>query len=163
MNNPEADRIINDCDIDLQNALSIVNSLGITSQIVPYLNKYGIVKACGSIEVAYKTIIADFCNKRSKQQVKNFINERIRESSSNPSIDNILRTLKSLDKDWFKEFKDKVKNHQDVQQIRTSIKSLVDARNDFAHGGNPTVSLNDTYQYFLESKKLIEILDSIVQ
>lgn len=162
MNNTDAEQIIIDCDRDLLNALNIVNGLGQASNVVPYLNRYGIIKASGSLEQAYKTIIADYCNYRSKQQIKNYINKTIREGSSNPSYENICRTLKHFDKDWHTNFKSNINAHADKVTIKTSLQSLVDARNEFAHGGNPNVSLNDVYSYFQESCKLIEILDSIV-
>lgn len=162
MNNSDAEQILNDCDQDLQNALNIVNGLGQSSNVVPYLNRYGIIKACGSIEQAYKTIIADYCNYRSKQQIKNYINKTIRDGSSNPSYDNICSTLKRFDRNWHITFKADVNGHIDKVTIKTSLQSLVDARNEFAHGGNPNVSLNDVYLYFQQSRELIEILDNVV-
>jgi HEPN superfamily RiboL-PSP-like protein len=46
--------------------------------------------------------------------------------------------------------------------IISSIQSLVDARNDFAHGGNPTITFSDIKHYFGESKLLIETLDNVI-
>lgn len=162
MNNSVADQILSDCDADLQDALNLIGKYGVFHDIVPYLNKYGIIRACGSIEVAFKTIIADYCDDGSKQQVINFVNAKIRENPANPRYDKICQILKSVDEDWNNEFKTKVKSQSNKTQILFGINSLVDARNDFAHGGNPNVSLNDTYTYFTESKKLIDILDSVV-
>ena len=45
----------------------------------------------------------------------------------------------------------------------TSLQSLVDARNDFAHGGHPSTSISDLITYFTDSKEVIEVLDQIVR
>lgn len=162
MNNVEAEKVLIECDNDLSNALSIFTSIGATSNIVPYLNKYCIIRACGSLEVSFKTIIADFINKRSKKQIKKYINENVRENSANPSYNNICNLLKSFDLDWWREFKKKFNQHPKKHRILTSVESLVDARNEFAHGGSPNLSLSSTIQYFTTSRVMIEILDDVV-
>jgi hypothetical protein len=42
----------------------------------------------------------------------------------------------------------------------TSLQSLVDARNDFSHGGSPTTSIGDVITYYLQSRSVIEMLDA---
>lgn len=162
MNNIYVDKIITDCAEDLDLADTILLGLGPTSNISPYLNKYSIIRACGCIEICFKTIISDFCNKRSKKQLKQFINGKIRDSSINPRYDNICKTLRVFDEEWYKNFKDKINCHTDRTMILTSLESLNDARNEFAHGGNPTTTLKDTKNYFKQATKIIEILDNIV-
>jgi hypothetical protein len=46
--------------------------------------------------------------------------------------------------------------------LLTSLQSLVDARNDFAHGGSPPVSIGDVLQYFAHGRELMEMLDAVV-
>jgi hypothetical protein len=70
--------------------------------------------------------------------------------------------LKTRDENWNQRFKDEVKTHPDKDRIHDSINSLVGARNEFAHGGNPRVTLGDAYDYYVESKKMIVILDCVV-
>ena len=162
MNNNQVEMLLDDTKEDLKRVKVIIDSLGISSNIVPYLNKYAIIKACGAMEVAFKSIIADTCNKRSKRQVKKFINNKVRENSMNPSYGNICKTLGAFDDEWKKEFKHDINTHNDKTIIHTSIQSLVDARNSFAHGGNPGVTINDTLLYFENFRKAIEILDIVV-
>jgi len=162
MNNLDVKRNLDNCEKDLNDALAIITSLGGTTNVVPFLNKFGIIRACGTIETSYKIIIADYINRRSKIQVKKFINNSVRDSSSNPSYSNICKMLKKFDASWYTRFKNDASHHSDFSKIRTSIESLVDARNEFAHGGNPNVSLNDVIDYFTNCRTLIEILDNIV-
>ncbi len=162
MHNSDVQQILEDCKVDVDNVKSIIDSLGISSSITPYLSKYSVIKTCGAIEIAYKSIVADYCCHRSKQQVKNYIDYYIRESSSNPSYHNIVKILSSFDKRWATDFVDLVKEHPRSDQLQTSLQSLVDARNDFAHGGDPTVSIDDVIIYFQDSYEIMTLLDSII-
>jgi len=162
MNNADVQKMLDDCEVDLKAVKSIIDSLGYSSNIVPYLNRYAIIKACGTVEVAFKSIIADHCSRRAKKQVKSYLSRKIKNSSSNPSFDNICSLLGDFDKDWRKDFKDKLKAHPNHSSLTTSIQSLVDARNDFAHGGSPSVTISDVIAYFSDFREVLDILDSII-
>jgi hypothetical protein len=162
MHNKSVEQLLNECFSDLENARAIIISLGSTSNVVPYLNKYSVIRACGTIEVAFKSIITDFCAYRSKQQIKNYINGKIKDGSMNPSYTNICGLLKMFDSTWNSSFKSAMDIHPDKTKILTGVQSLVDSRNEFAHGGNPSTSISDTIKYFIEARKMIELLDSII-
>jgi hypothetical protein len=162
MNNNDVDLLLVNCDAELNHINTLIISLGGTNLIVPYLNKYAVIKSCGTIEIAFKTLIADFCNKRSKQQVKNFINAKIRENSANPAYSRIISILKDFDPIWVVNFKSQMQAHGNYKNILTSIQSLVDARNDFSHGGNPTISFGDVQNYYNEAKAIILTLDNVI-
>ena len=70
--------------------------------------------------------------------------------------------LKNFDEDWHKSFKISISNAPNHTAWMTSLQSLVDARNDFAHGGNPSASIGDVITYYQHSKDVIEALDSNV-
>lgn len=162
MRNVEVLAILDTCQDDLDRINAIIQHIGSSDSIVPYLTKYSLIKACGTIEIAYKAIIADYCSKYSKKQVKTFLTNKVRESSSNPSYSNICGILADFDDDWKSDFKEQIKNNPNFTRLQTSLKSLVDARNDFAHGGNPSVSFFDVVNYYKDSRKIIETLDDIV-
>jgi len=163
MNNTDVEKLLQDCNDDLNQADLILKGLGQAANVVPYLNKYGLIRACGTIEVAFKTIICDVCINNSKEQIKYFINKSVKNNSVNPRYEKICKTLSLFDKKWNEDFKRAVKEHTDYDLIQISLESLVDARNEFAHGGNPTVTLKSTMEYFGYSKEIIVILDSIVK
>jgi hypothetical protein len=162
MNNPDVAQILSGCDAELVHVQAIILNLGITSAVVPYLTKYAVVRAFGSIETSFKAVIADYCSHRSKKQVKRFIDRRIRDGSANPTITNIHKFLLDFDKNWHAGFKSQLDAEPNKSALTTSLQSLVDARNDFAHGGNPTTSLTDVVQYFGHAKRIIEIMDAVV-
>jgi hypothetical protein len=162
MNNLDVQSLLSDCDNELAHIDALISTHGGTSLIVPYLNKYSVIRSCGTIEISFKTLIADYCSKRSKQQVKNFLNKKVRENSANPSYSRILQVLSDFDDSWVTNFKTQMQALANYRSIQSSIQSLVDARNEFAHGGNPTITFTDLRNYFNESKLMIITLDSVI-
>jgi hypothetical protein len=162
MNNSDVLILLDDCQVDLEKVKGLINFIGHTSNIVPYLTKFALIRSCGTIKVAYKNILADFCGEKEKKQVKQFINKRVRESSNNPTYSNMCGFLKEFDHDWNVKFKSQINTHPNKDQILLSLESLVDARNDFAHGGNPSITLENIIEYFSFCRQAIEIFDSIV-
>ena len=67
--------------------------------------------------------------------------------------------MKKFDTQWNDNFKNYLNLDVDIVRLRSSIKSLNNARNQFAHGGNPTVTFNDVKDYFDDAKKVINYLD----
>lgn len=162
MNNTAAQQYINDCNSELAQIDLLIQALGQFNNTVPYLTKYAIIKACGTVEQCFKTIVADHNSQHHSPQIRNYVDETIRKSSMNPSYDNICNTLKKFDLTWLASFKTAVNNHPDKAQINTSLSSLNEERNKFAHGGQPTSSFTDVKGYFLNALTLITILDSAV-
>ena len=159
MKNQNVSSLLEETESELIIANNLLLELGVTSNVNPYISKYSIIRACGAIEVSFKSIIADSCTFGANSQISTYLNKTIRESSSNPSYDNICKKLKLFDQNWAKQFKDKV--GESINPLKDSLKSLVEVRNDFAHGGNPTITMNDIIQYYKHGKEVIEILDTI--
>jgi RiboL-PSP-HEPN len=162
MNNVNVQQILDACANELNQIKAIIDNLGQTSNPVPFLTKYSIIRACGAIEVSYKNIVADYCSWRSKPQVKNYIDSKVRESSRNPSYSNICQLLEEFDSTWNSTFKTNAKALPDITDIQTSLDSLVDARNEFSHGGNPTITIGDIIAHFTNSRKLVELIDAML-
>ena len=163
MHNKDVEYSLSSVNSDLAAATNVVTSLGLTSNLTPYINKYSIIKACGAIEVSYKAILTDYLVRRAKSQIKNYIHKSIRDSSSNPSYDNICKTLKSFDENWSVKFKRDIKAVTNHTQMIDSLDSLVDARNSFSHGGDPTTTVQEIQRYFCDSIRIIEVLDNIIK
>jgi len=159
MNNLSALTLLQQCEFDLQRIDLIIQALGSTNNAVPYLTKYAIIKVCGTLEQCFKIIISDFSCLGQSTQVKKFIDISFRESSINPNLDNIHKSLKKFDEQWNENFKNLLNVDPDVNRIRSSITSLNNARNEFAHGGNPTLTFTDLNSYFTDTKKIIEFID----
>jgi hypothetical protein len=121
-----------------------------------------LIRACGAVELAFKAVVADFCSRRSKQQVKRYLSTMVRGSSRNPSYTNICKLLKEFDPGWNLQFKAALASRPDFAQLTAALTSLVDARNDFAHGGSPTITLGDVQLYFGCARTVVEQVDVVV-
>ena len=162
MNNADVDLHLTQCRAELSHVENAVKALGVMSPVTPYLSHYAIIRACGAVEVSFKSLIADFCSKRSKKQIKRYIHLRIKRGSANPSQKNILEILNQFDEDWKKNFKSNMKADPNKQQLLDSLQSLVDARNEFAHGGSPTMTIDDVILHFDRARRVVEHVDAIV-
>jgi hypothetical protein len=162
MNNAEVEKLLDDCTNELVQVKAIIDGLGITSNIAPYLTKYSLIRACGTIEQSFKSVVADFCSWRCKKQLKRFLGQRVRDSSMNPSYSNICKLVKDFDETWLATFKASVDGAANNSSLMTSLQSLVDARNDFSHGGSPSVTIGDVLTYYAHSRAIIEMLDASV-
>lgn len=162
MNNANAERLISECQTELDDIRKMLVEYGSFSNLTPYLTNYALVKASGTIEQSFKTIIADCCDKDQSQQIRNYVQNMFRESSRNSTIENIHKSLNEFDEDWNVTFKNRLSRMKDATRIRTSLKSLNQARNAFAHGGKTTISFHNVSSYFADALVVIEILDRIV-
>jgi hypothetical protein len=161
MNNSNAQESIDTCAAELQRIFHLIEGHGQMSTIVPFLTNYAIVRACGTIEFSFKTIISDLHAGHSPQ-VQNYVDNTIRNSSMNPSRDNICKTLKRFDEDWNRLFKEKLNAHANSERLKSSIDSLNNARNTFAHGDSPSSSFENIRNYFKDCIIIMDILDDVV-
>lgn len=162
MNNNDAQLLIDGCKREL-GILKIKIDSNPMSNIVPFLTKYSIMKTCGTIEQVFKMIITERCYDGStSQQAKNYIDATFRNNSQNPSMDNIHRSLKLFCEDWNNNFKLVLQSHSNPTKLKTSLKSLNALRNEFAHGGNPTTSIDDVIDYFGDALMITVMIDSAI-
>lgn len=161
MNNANALTSIGICNAELQRIFHLIEGLGHMSPVVPFLTNYSIVRACGTVEFCFKTIISDLHAGHSSQ-VQNYVDNTIRNSSMNPSRENICKTLKRFDEEWNTRFKSKLNGHEHSARIKSSIDSLNNARNSFAHGETPSSSFENIKNYFEDSVIILGMLDEVV-
>lgn len=153
---------LSDCEAELTQLEDAMKLLGHTSPIGMFLTRYAIIKACGTIERAFKSLVADHAESLQSQQVKNFLQSKVRESSMNPNENNITQLLKSFDSKWSTDFCDKLKVMADKEKKKQSLKSLVEARNAFAHGGNPITTIGQVKIYFCDSREIMDLIDEAI-
>ena len=82
----------------------------------------------------------------------------ILDSSCNPNTGNMSNLLQNISSEWKEQFDALVKEAGKISKIN----SLVQLRNDFAHGDNITVSIDTVISYFDAAKDILNILDTVV-
>ncbi len=129
-------------------------------EMVVFLQRYAIIKACGTIEYVVKNFIADYVEQGSKDEISAYITKTVRESSSNPKTGAISELLGSFSSDvWRKRFDEEIKN---MNAQKNSLNSLVQLRNDFAHGKSPNTSIATIIQYYTSSCSILVLVDKII-
>lgn len=126
-------------------------------EIVMFLQRYAIIKACGTIEFVVKNMIADHVDANTNPEIQNYITANVRDSSTNPKTGNISSLLGEFSPEiWKKDFDDKLKVHTEE---KGSLNSLVQLRNDFAHGRSPNTTINTIILYFNHSRTIITLIE----
>jgi hypothetical protein len=69
--------------------------------------------------------------------------------------------LSEFDDRWRKKF-DELMALDDKPRLKSALTCLVDARNQFAHGGDPDMQILDTISHFKDGVRVLEILDTVV-
>lgn len=161
MNNNEVSQILSDCSDELENIRALLVGLGDAANPTPYVKKYAVIRATGAIEVGFKQIISDKVDDGCNVQVKNFIKKKVRESSFNPKFGLIESLLIEFDQRWKDKF-DELLSLEDKPALKGALTELVNARNEFAHGGNPNVDIEKTISCFENGRKVLKILDEVV-
>lgn len=162
--NIEAKAIINDCKSELQ-ALSkiIINKQSKFSPEVPFLCRYSIIISAGTLEKAFKIIISDACEAGASTQLKNYLNKNFRSKPTNLKYNELCNSLMSFDPTWNALFKEKLKSLKDGMKWKSELDSLIDLRNDFAHGGKPTPTIKDIINYFHGGVMMLIIMEDAIK
>lgn len=161
MNNITAYNALKDCIDEFSKIKEIEEKDGIKNPYLRYIPQYALIKACGTIEFCFKTIIADFHNDATSQ-IQNYITKYLRDNSRNPTYNNICNTLKDFDSDWEINFKQNLNSRRDYYRLVSSLNSLNNLRNTFAHGRSVNSSLNDIVNLFDDACEIIYVLDHVV-
>ncbi len=123
-----------------------------------YLISYSVIKASGTIEVVFKHLIFDFLSMGTQEDTKNYLEKMIVESSCNPNVGNMSNMLQSISNERRDIFDAKVKE----SGYKPQINSLVQLRNDFAHGDSINVSIDTVITYFEASVEVLKILENVL-
>lgn len=160
---PELQNLIQECTEELNDISSKISKLPPFDKEKIYLTNYALIKACGTGEYVYRSIVADFFNQSPLRQIHTYIDKTVRSGSMSVTYDNMSKLLGSFDDNWQKTFMNLVKARGDKQKLIDSAKSLVNNRHSFAHGKAPTASFNDIFQYYKDILELIYMLDAVVK
>lgn len=150
-------QLISDCQNELMGIKNYIASDPFNS-MVKYLVSYAVIKSCGTIELIFKDIIYQHLIQNANSEAISFFTKKIKESSSNPKTDRICDTLNQLNKSWSNSFKTQVNGSSN----KNMLNSLVDLRNQLAHGNPISPSINDIINQFNAACNVLSILDSIV-
>lgn len=154
--------MLDDCDRELEDIGKRIEKTDAYDKIRNYLTNYALIKASGTLEFIYRSIVADYFLKLSDARIENYLDATIRQGSLSVIYDNMCRLLRRFDDKWEKTFKTNVNLEEDGKSLIDSSNSLVKNRHNFAHGKNPTATYLDIMEYYKNVKKLVGIFDDVV-
>lgn len=154
--------MLDECSSELVSIENILNVLDPFDRTRAYLTKYALIKASGTLESAFRSIIADYFSGFQIPQIDTYLNNTVRINSSSVLYANICKLLSKFDDNWAQSFKAKISVRSDGAQLIQSSKSLVANRHAFAHGSEPTATFNDIKRYYSEVLMMIYELDSVI-
>ena len=158
----ELQHLLQDCDEELNDIDKKISLLNPFDKTRIYLTQYALIKACGTLEYACKSIVADYFDHSSITQIHTYLEKTVRNNSMSATYENMCGLLKKFDEEWQKAFKDSVSKRTDGKKIISSANSLVTNRNLFAHGKPPIATFNEICGYYNDTKQLINELDAVI-
>lgn len=153
---------IDDCSDILSDINDRLHVLSPFDKLIPYLTQYALIKACGTVEFVYRSIVADYFDQFGICQIDKYLDKNVRQGSMSPKYEKMNELLKAFDDTWSDSFRNAVNILPDKNRIISSADSLVRNRHLLAHGRVPTATFNEIMNYYNDVIILIQILDSIV-
>ena len=152
MNSNSALQLLNDIDKTLVDISKISGKDVLTDS---FLAKFLVVYICGIYEETIETILVDFVKKHSSRlEVVEYARTTIDESFRNPDGGKLIGLSNKLGNSTLTSVLKGMSNE------RIALDSIVNNKNDLAHGRGSTTTLADVKGYYASSRKLIEAFDT---
>lgn len=126
------------------------------NQVSGFLSNYICIVTSGLIEVAVRGRLSDFTDIRSEGRISSYVQRRL-EDFVNPKWEKIENLLKAFDSSWPEEIEARI-GEEGIE----AINSVVNNRNNFAHGRTGSLSLGVMQGYFRHIEKFISALEEVV-
>lgn len=154
MNSQSALQLLNSIDATLSD---IDKVSGVDILVDSYLAKFLVVYICGIYEEAIETIFVDFVNRNTaRQEIIAYARKNIDKSFRNPDSGKLIELAGMLgNSTWCSTLKS-------MSPERIALDSIVNNKNDIAHGRGSTITLTDVRQYYKESRPLVEKFDELL-
>lgn len=162
MFNQRVEQILADCDYELIRLEQLIVAFGSTHEATGYLSKYALLKVASTLELGYKSLIADHYESLNAD-LSTFVSGRVRDANMNATYDNICTMLGWFSDDVKRDYKQRVDALPDKERYFADFKDLNTARNNLVHGDANTLSFTSTKEKFIHSKEFLVILDDLMR
>ena len=128
-------------------------------EVKSLLAKIICIRISGLLEVAIKSRISDYSDKKTPKEIKRFLTQKFKDIT-NLKTSKLCDVLGAFSSDWKDEFEEEIRKNQ---QIKSSLDSLITLRNDIAHGQTCSISLSHVQQYYDDVKIAVRLFDKIIK
>lgn len=115
------------------------------------------VRVGGYIEVFIKERIRNFVEDRKSHKIITSYIQAAVKNITNLQNKKLVELLKSFSPDWADYYERNVSD-----EMKSSLSSVYDLRNNIAHGGNDSLSLLALKKHFLNIERLLDIVDQSI-
>ena len=159
----ELENMLDDCAAELEDIEQRIENMDTLDKGRRYLTNYGLIRACGTVEFVYRSIIVDYFEQQlSNNRINTYLDSTIRQGSNSAKYENMKKLLKNFDDQWSLNFSNMLKERDDGQRLISAANSLVNNRHNFAHGKSTTATFLDIKNYYNDIVQLLRIFDSVV-
>lgn len=133
-------------------------SLNLDEELKSHISKYLTVLISGIYEDSIKNILKESIHRESiTKEVKGFIFKQIDTIFRNPTHKNLKGLLNRFNKAWLNKIHQKI-----VDEEWEALNSIVNNKNNIAHGDSSSITFDDIFTYYQKSKKILTELDSLI-
>lgn len=131
--------------------------LELEDELRSHVAKYLTVLISGIYEDTIKNLLKESIQRESlTKETRNFIFKQIDIIFRNPSHNNINKLLSKFNKEWLIKLREKIK-----EENWEALNSIVNNKNNIAHGDRCDITFNDIKNYYDTSKIIIIELDNL--
>ncbi len=129
-----------------------VESLDKDPELQAHFARYLCVLVSGFLENALEEIFGTYAEKQAAPSVANYVKSQLG-NIQNPKMERILQLSGAFNPTWRKELGDTI-----PPEVRDAVDSVVNTRNQIAHGEQTGISYVTMQAYYEQIKKLVELL-----
>lgn len=140
----------------INNVLKRATEAGIDEELRSSLARYACVLTSGYLEESVRIIVGTWCRDKSHPHIHTYVGRQL-DWFLNPKLGKILEILSHFSLAWNESFADLLTDEE-----KDAINSVVNNRNQIAHGRNVGISPEPMKRYFKSCKSAMHKLDRVV-
>jgi hypothetical protein len=123
---------------------------GLTPEIQAHWSRYLCIMVAGFLEVSVQAIYSEYARGKAHPNVVNYVERRMR-GFQNPNMQRIGEVARSFSVEWGAELEKEA-------TIRDSVNSILNNRNQIAHGRSTDVTIGRLRPWYVDTVRLVEIM-----
>ncbi len=121
------------------------------------LSKHLCVRTSGFIETALKSLISDYMSGTSPQPIQQYVTLKLK-NVTNLRFEKLSEFLSTFNASWKQQFEIGM-----TDERRAALNSIINNRNNIAHGENDSISYLSMRDYYLHAKEVVMLLKLIIK
>jgi len=115
--------------------------------------RYLCILVSGFLETGIREIYAEYTRKKASPYVVNYVVAQLN-SLQNPKMEKILQLARCFNPEWEKSLRESTEG-----ELKDSVDSIVNNRNQIAHGKQTGITYNTISSYYNDAIKVIELIE----